>query len=169
MLELPFLHQINHRGHGGEQQRRIAKQREHDMDRQPGVAHGFALPAGDRIAQRGYQRHHEHQGKDEDAQALGFIAPVDGEEGRGDHPCAERHGFKNVVGGKMILDQSLFHDGDEVEQRADAERCEGNAKEAFAPAQNGDDGIEKAERIESGGDTKPEKTGFAHVSDSLSV
>ena len=30
-------------------------------------------------------------------------------------------------------------------------------------AQDRDDGIEEAERIESGGDTKPEKTGFAHI------
>ena len=39
---------------------------------------------------------------------------------------------------------------------------ESDAKEAFAPAQNRDDGIEEADGIESGGDTKPEEAGFAH-------
>ena len=35
--------------------------------------------------------------------------------------------------------------------------AESHAEEAFAPAQDGDDGIDEAERVKSGGDTKPEK------------
>ena len=62
-----------------------------------------------------------------------------------------------------MLDQALLHDRDQLEQRAQAKCAEGDTKEAFAPPQHGNDGIEEAERIKSGGDTKPEKTGFAHV------
>ena len=53
--------------------------------------------------------------------------------------------------------------------RAQTEGAQGDAEQTFAPAQYRDDGIEEAERIESGGDTKPEETGFAHCLGSTSV
>jgi hypothetical protein len=49
-----------------------------------------------------------------------------------------------------------------MEQRADSKRGERDAKETLAAAQNGDDGVEKADGVESGGYAKPEETGFGH-------
>jgi hypothetical protein len=63
----------------------------------------------------------------------------------------------------------LLDDRDELEDGAKTECAKGDAEETFAPAQDRDNGIEEAERIESGGDSKPEKTGFAHEEVSISV
>ena len=61
-----------------------------------------------------------------------------------------------------MLDESLFDNRYQLKNDAQSERAKGDAEETLAPAQDRDNGINEAERIESGGDTKPEKTGFAH-------
>ena len=49
-----------------------------------------------------------------------------------------------------------------MEQRAQPECAERDPEKAFAAAQNGEDGVDQAEGIKSGGHTKPENAGFAH-------
>ena len=56
-----------------------------------------------------------------------------------------------------------------MQNRAQAECAVGHAEQAFTPAQHGDNGVEKAQRIESDGDAKPKETGFAHEGCSFPV
>ncbi len=169
MFELPLLHEIGDCGHCGKDQGGVPEQRQNDVHDEPGAAQRLARPVRYRIPERGHEGHHEDKRKDKDAQAFDFITPVDDEEGERHEPGAERHGFEEIVRGKMVLHQPLFDDRNQLEERAETECGEGGAEETFAPAQNRDDGIEKAERIKSGGDAEPEDTGFAHLGDSPSV
>ena len=50
-----------------------------------------------------------------------------------------------------------------MEHRAHAERPRREAKETFAPAQDSDDGVDQANKIQTGGDAQPKNAGFSHL------
>jgi hypothetical protein len=45
----------------------------------------------------------------------------------------------------------------------DAEGPSRNVKEAFTPAQDGDDGVDKADKIQARGNAQPKDAGFSHI------
>src|SRR5450759_3809403 len=61
-----------------------------------------------------------------------------------------------------MVDDALFHDGDEVEYGAQGEGGEGDAKQVLAAANQGENGMQQAERIERGGHAEPDDAHFSH-------
>src|ERR1035437_5408215 len=61
-----------------------------------------------------------------------------------------------------MVDDALFDDGDEVEYRAQGEGGQGDAKQVLAAANQGEDGMQEAERVERGGHAKPDDAHFSH-------
>jgi hypothetical protein len=59
--------------------------------------------------------------------------------------------------------KALFHQRDQMEHGANAERPGGDAEEAFAPAHDRKNGLDQADKIEADGDAQPKNTGFSHV------
>jgi hypothetical protein len=55
-----------------------------------------------------------------------------------------------------------FNDGDEVEDRTQGKGGQGDAKQVLAPADQGKNGMEQAERIERGGHAEPDDAHFSH-------
>ncbi len=141
------------------------------MDNQPGAARGGARPVGYWVAEGGNQSHDGDEREDEHTQTFRFIAPVNPQKNDADDPGAEGAGFEEAVDGAAAFDKALFDDRDELEHCSQGERTESYAEEAHAALEHGHDDFEEAERIESSGHTKPEKTGFAHgvVSNSVYV
>ena len=108
------------------------------------------------------QRHDEDQRKDEDAEALDAVAQVNGEIDDGDEEGAHRQGLVEVGDGAAIVDDALFDDGDEVEDRAQGEGGQRDAEEVLAAADQGEDGMQEAERVKRGGHAEPDDAHFCH-------
>ena len=77
-----------------------------------------------------------------------LVAPVDEEIEQHDEEGAHGERFVEVGDGAAVVDDALFHDGDEVEHRPQAERAQRHAEEVFLPADQGKDGVQQAEGIQ---------------------
>ena len=49
-----------------------------------------------------------------------------------------------------------------MEDRAEAEGAQRHAEEVFAPADQGKDGVQQAERVQRGGHAQPDDAHFSH-------
>src|SRR5262245_12119256 len=126
------------------------------MDGQPGVANNGARPGADRITERRYQRRHEHQRKDKDAEPFHFsIAPVDQQEQHSYQEGAQGKGFIKVRDRNTAVTETLFDDGDEMEHGSQAEGAERQTEKMFAPPHQSQDGVNESQRVERGGHTQP--------------
>ena len=119
-------------------------------------------PGADRIAEGGDQRHHEDQRKDEDAEALDACSAMHEQIDHGDQEGAHRQGLVEVGDGAAIVDDALFDDGDEVEDRAQGEGGQGDAEEVLAAADQGKNGMQQTERVQRGGHAQPDDAHFSH-------
>ena len=75
---------------------------------------------------------------------------------------AHRERFVEIGDGAAVVDDALFHDGDEVEDRAEAEGAERDAEQVLAAPDQGKDGMQQAERIQRRGHAQPDDAHFSH-------
>jgi hypothetical protein len=63
----------------------------------------------------------------------------------------------------VIHQQPFFHDGDAVQYRADRKRGERNPEQVLAFADQREDGVQQAERVQGRGHAQPDDTHFSHA------
>ena len=118
LFEAALLNQVEERGYEGEEEGGVGGQQQSDVEEDPAgveMGKGRGLLAG---AEGGDQAEKEADGKDEDAEGDGLVAPVDQDEGQGEEEAEEGQGlvgvdWERVVGGVEHLGQR-----DEVEEDA---------------------------------------------------
>ncbi|MEI9976842.1 MAG: hypothetical protein WDO73_35200 [Ignavibacteriota bacterium] len=84
-------------------------------------------------------------GENKNAEAFQFESPVSEEIQH--HQQERAHGQRliKISDGASIANDALFHDGDEMEYRAEAKGAQGDAEQVFPPANQGEDGMQQAE------------------------
>jgi len=114
------------------------------------------------VAHGGNQGHDEDDGEDEDAEAFGFISPIDAQEQHGDEEGAHGERLVEIGDGAVVREHSLVDDRDAMQDGADRKRGEGNAEEVLAFADQRKDGVQQADRVQSRGHAQPDNTHFSH-------
>ncbi len=79
-----------------------------------------------------------------------------------DEQGAHRERFVEVGDGAAIVDDALFHDGDEVENRAERKCAQRHAKQVFLFADQSKNGVQQTHRVQRGGHAQPDDAHFSH-------
>src|SRR6185312_653804 len=124
-LQLALLHQVHDSADGSEYERGVADQNGRNVQYQPGVADLRIHPRRHRKLRRADQRHEKYERKNANRENGDAVVAIRNQEQHRNQERAERCSLVEVAEGEMAEFRPQFHDRNQVENRACAERKQG--------------------------------------------
>ena len=157
MFEAALLNQVEERGQKREKKGGVGGEEESDVQEDPTrVDDGEcgALLAG---MEGGDETEEEANGKDEDAQGDGFVAPIDEEKGAGKKEAKEGLSLVGVDWQSMVGGVEHLGEGDEVEEDGGDGGGDGDVTPARAVVEGSGQNPQRGYAVEEDRDSEPEE------------
>lgn len=157
MLEAAFLNQVKERGEERKKEGCVGGKKEGNVEEDPaGVEDrkGGALLPG---VECGEETEEEADGKDEDAEGDGFIAPVDQDKGRAEDEAEERLGLVGIDREGMMSGVEHLGQRDEVEEECRDGCGDCDVSPAGAVVERCREDRQRGNAVEKNRDSEPKK------------